>query len=79
MGGRDSGVKITFPYTLFFLPPHSFHGNGNINATPPQALERNHSCVNNSRWALNRHTKKLILWPFLYLCVAKTNFQYILN
>lgn len=57
------GLKYTFPRALFFLPPHCFHGNGSLNATPPQSLESSHSWVSTSSWAWNRHTVDLVASP----------------
>lgn len=69
-------MKCTFPQTLFFWPPRSCHGNGNVSHSTP-ALESHHSCVNSGRGTGNRW-KKLILGSFLYLCVVKPDFQIIL-
>lgn len=77
MEGSEGG-NAYFPHTLFFLPPHSCHGNGNIHATLLRALESRHSCVNSNRWTLNRRKKKLVLRSFLLPVCGQAEFQVIL-
>lgn len=72
MGKGKRGLKYTFPHTVFFLPPPGFHGNGNIIIG-----ERSFMCKQ-QQLDLSRHTEKLTLWPFCYLCVASPHFKYTL-